>query len=73
MSTQNEQEMALNAVTAGLAEVIREHLPEGVGFALLLFDLGDRGFMSWASNARRADMVKALREMASKLETRGVA
>lgn len=44
-------------------------------FALLAFtvednpaDDPDQGWMTWVSNADRSDMIKALREMADKLE-----
>jgi hypothetical protein len=40
----------------------------GALFALLMFTPGEEGWMTWVSNAERPDMVKALREMADKLE-----
>lgn len=43
-------------------------LPDGVGCTLLVFDLGASGFMAYASNAQRADMIEALRECALNLE-----
>jgi hypothetical protein len=39
-----------------------------IGFMLMMFDFGPDGFSSYISNARRADMVKALREQADRLE-----
>lgn len=39
-----------------------------VGFMLMLFDFGPNGFSSYISNARRADMVKLLREQADRME-----
>lgn len=39
-----------------------------VCFAVLTFSPGEDGWASYASNARRPDMVKALREMADVLE-----
>jgi len=40
----------------------------GVGFALLMFDFGEHGNMTWISNAQRADMIKALRELIERLQ-----
>lgn len=46
-----------------LATGIDEHLPDGWGFALLLFDFNtSEGAMFYISNADRADMITALRE-----------
>ncbi len=39
-----------------------------IGFMLMLFDFGPDGFSSYISNARRADMIKALREQADRME-----
>lgn len=47
---------------------IKPLLPPGTGFALLVFDMGDGGCMTYASNATRESMVKALRELADNLE-----
>lgn len=51
-----------------IARVVGNMTPKGWGFAVLCFSYGENGFMNWASNAHRADMIKALREMADKLE-----
>jgi hypothetical protein len=54
----------LEEVCAGLAkDVIIPILPEGAGFALLLFDLGEKGNMAYMSSARRDDMIEALEEL----------
>jgi hypothetical protein len=68
-----DRETELNTVNRRIAEVIRPMLPAGAGFALLVFDMGPDGFMTWVSNAKRADMVKALRELANVLEGGGAA
>lgn len=52
----------------GIAGAVKPMVPEGCGFAVLVFHYGEGGFMNWVSNAQRADMIKALREMADKLE-----
>lgn len=50
-----------------LADYAGNHLPKRWGFAILFFNY-DGPEMSWISSANRQDMVKALREMADKLE-----
>ena len=52
----------------GIAAAVKALVPEGWGFAVLCFSYGENGFMNWVSNAQRDDMIKALREMADKLE-----
>ena len=42
-------------------KIARESLP-GTGFALLMFDFGADGNMAYVSNAKRADMRRAVRE-----------
>lgn len=37
-----------------------------LGFAVLVFDFGDGGNMQWCSNAKREDMIAALRELLGK-------
>ena len=48
---------AMNA----LAQVLAEQF-SGFGFTLLVFDFGDNGRMNYISNAKREDMVAAMRE-----------
>ena len=53
----------------GIGGVIGGMIPEGLCFALMVFEQGGPGGLaSYVSNADRADMVKALREMADNLE-----
>jgi len=42
--------------------------PPGIGFALLVFQFGPGGFMTYASNGQREDMVKAMRELIARVE-----
>lgn len=58
----------LEALSRSIAEALTEALPEGLGFALLVFDFGEGGNLAWISNARREDMVRALREQLARLE-----
>jgi len=50
-----------------LARVIGGTLPEGIGFALLLFDFGEGGNLTYLSNAQRDDMLRALQEFMQKV------
>jgi len=55
-------------IARGIGRSIGHDLPKGIGFALLVFEFGTNGLLTWISNAQRADMVKSLRECADKLE-----
>lgn len=46
------------AIGTALAEVC----PPNVGFTLMMYDFGERGAMTYMSNAKREDMLKAMRE-----------
>lgn len=61
----------LEAKCQQLAGLIGHDMPKEVGFALLLFNFGEGGFMTYCSNAKRNDMIKALKEMIQKLEMGG--
>lgn len=53
---------------AAVAQVIDKLLPEGVGFALLVFDMESEGYMSYISNAKREDMLVAMKEFIARHE-----
>lgn len=65
----DDERTKLEKANRDIADMLRQAVPSGVGFALLVFTLGPGGFMTWASNARRDDMVKALRELIERFET----
>jgi len=54
-------------VAQRLARVIDNSIPRGWGFALVLSRL-NTNLSSYVSNCNRADMIKAFREMADRLE-----
>lgn len=64
--------MADNTVGAqqmrAMGEALREVLPKGLGFALLVFATDNPGLANYISNCDREDMIKALRETADRLE-----
>jgi hypothetical protein len=51
-----------------LGHRIGSALPDGAGFALVLFDYGPTGSTTYISSAQREDLVKLLRELAEVLE-----
>jgi hypothetical protein len=64
----SEEREQLESICRDIANVIRAELPQGVGFALILFDFGDAGNMAYMSTAARAETIKLLRELAGNLE-----
>jgi len=45
-----------------------DNLFPGLGFCVLIFDFNESGTSIYISNARRIDMIKALRETADRFE-----
>jgi hypothetical protein len=70
-SEQREARLELEEVCGAFGRGLAGTLPEGVGFALLMFDFegedGSPGHMAYFSNAQREGMIAALREMIVKL------
>jgi hypothetical protein len=58
---------SLEAVTQVLASDLRARIEvafgKKIGFCLLMFDMGEKGFISYASNAERDGMMNTLREV----------
>ncbi len=53
---------------AEIGKILGENLPPDVGFAVLLFDRGPRGFMHYLSNCNRKDVIAALKELVALME-----
>lgn len=64
---QQRIEGSLKLLAAGLNDVITEWFGE-MGFALVMFEFNHPGIGNYVSNAKREDMIKALRETADRLE-----
>lgn len=48
-------------------ELIKNSTPDKMGFALVLFDFGDKpGAIKYVSNANRTDMIEAFEDLVSK-------
>jgi hypothetical protein len=58
----------LEAKAKEFGRIFKRGMPPGMGFALMLFDLGPSGWMTYISSANRADMIRAMREFILKLE-----
>ena len=55
-----------------LADIIASALPPNHGFALLIFEFGDSGNLSWISNARRDDMLATRKDFIARHEGRAL-
>lgn len=51
-----------------MGNAVKCRLPEGFGFALVVFPYGGPGVSNYISSAERSDMITALRETADRLE-----
>lgn len=56
----------VKASLRAIGKIIGEALPNGWGFALLVFTFGEDGTMTYMSNAHREDMLKAMQEFLRK-------
>lgn len=54
-----------------VGRLIRKQLPEWAGFTLILFTLGEKGWMTYLSTAVREDMIKGMKELIEKMEAEG--
>jgi hypothetical protein len=43
-------------------------MPPGIGYMLMIFTMGDDGWMTYLSTAKRKDMIATMRELIAKLE-----
>jgi hypothetical protein len=55
-----------------LAKTIEKFLPPGHGFALLIFEWGPDGMLSWISNAERDDMIATMKDFIAASEGRAL-
>lgn len=53
-----------------MAEKVKSMLPKDFVFTILVFPLNEPGVSNYISNANRSDMIKALREVADRLEAK---
>jgi len=67
IAKQQYLETLLRGMAAAIDETINEKLGN-LGFALVVFEFNKLDLGHYVSNARRDDMIKALRELADRLE-----
>lgn len=53
-----------------VVEVCKDKLGSGIGIAVMMFDMGASGRMNYMCNAKREDMIAALKELIANLEGR---
>lgn len=65
-----EREQDTNKVLQDIAKIVKEKLPDGMGFALLAFEFGDipNKRMMYVSNGNREDVQKSMLEFCSKVD-----
>jgi len=56
----------VEALLKKLGETLGEACPEGFGFTLLLFSLGEGGSLFYISNAVREDVIRSMEEFIQK-------
>lgn len=61
-------EHSARGIAGGMDRALAEKHGERVGFVLMLFDFGDRGTLTYISNAQRADMISAVKEWLARQE-----
>lgn len=59
-----EKQRALRTIAA----LVDGETPDGMGFAVFLFDFGEGGAMFYMSNAQREDIVSSMKEWIAKQE-----
>lgn len=64
-------EPELRDLTTAVLNAVKSRLPRGTGFVVLFWPFSEHpGISQYGSNARRPDMIRALREAADRLERR---
>lgn len=56
----------MNGIGHMIDEAIEDHADRKMGFMLMVFDYGTGGRMSYISNSKREDILKALQEFIEK-------
>ena len=66
-SSERTKRETLERRTMKIAHGIKRSLPPSEGFLLICFDFGQNGHMAYASNGRREDVLKLLREFLGRI------
>jgi hypothetical protein len=68
IDARDPRQVEVEGLVKDLAEAVHDQCPPHVGYLFVVYDRGERGFMAYAANSERADVVALLRELADKLE-----
>jgi len=69
--TKSTEQYNAEKVLRGLAKVVDgglKNFAPGFGFSLIVFKFNEPGISNYISNAKRTDMIKALKETVERLE-----
>lgn len=64
---EREARAELEEVTRTIGRLIGACMPEGVGFGLIMMNLGERGSFAYTANVKRDDFLNLLREALQKI------
>jgi len=53
-----------------IGRILKDNMPQGWGFTLILTSYGDNGLLTYMSSCRREDMIKCLFKLGFKLENK---
>lgn len=56
----------IEAKLKSIGKVLKDSMPPGWGFNLLIFSFGEGGSMFYLSNSQREDMIRAMQEFIAK-------
>lgn len=51
-----------------IARILKDNMPDGWGFTLILYSYGGEGFMTYLSTGQREDCIKMLEELLLKMK-----
>jgi hypothetical protein len=63
-----KKRMELESIMRELSILVKSQIPQGVGFALLVFDFGEGGFLAYGSNAERQGMIHTVEEWLARVK-----
>jgi hypothetical protein len=66
----DERSKTLDALAMAIDQSLRGIYGKRVGFALFMFEFGSKTAGDYVSNANRKDMIKFMRDLANRLESK---
>jgi hypothetical protein len=69
---ERKERLAVEAKCTDIGRKLGLAMPPGMGFALLMFDFGDKhGNVAYVSSAERQDMIRLFEELLGRLRRKG--